>query len=91
MLILLGWAVWAVVLVFAIGLTVTFPYKHLRTKPNLRYNAYATILLWIVLALFILKPNWSKFHILWILPVAFLILALTAYASGWVRGRKIEQ
>jgi|SRR3989344_416355 len=73
MLSILAWIVWTPLLVLA----VSFSFGVARSLVTKRPFSYAiliqTFLFWIVLVLFYLSPSWSKFHILWLAPIIFVL------------------
>ncbi len=87
-LIILGWIVWVVILILALGLSITLPkfYKtHSHASHGKHGSAFITLSMWIDLVVFILNPDWNKLHLLWVLPITIILLSIFYYTAGWLR------
>jgi hypothetical protein len=47
--------------------------------------------LWIELAAFLLRPEWSKLHLLWVVVVTFFVMTIYTFTLGWRAGRSLDR
>jgi hypothetical protein len=86
MLDIIGWVVWAAVLILALMLS----YGLSQARTVTRGTLFLICALWMELGAFLLKPEWHKLHLVWILPLTVLAMALYSYSLNWHLARSIE-
>jgi hypothetical protein len=86
MLDVFGWIVWVAVLIVA-GM-LTYGLSHARTVT--RGTLFLIFALWIELAAFLLKPEWSKLHLLWVVVATFVFMTFYSYSLGWHASRSVD-
>jgi hypothetical protein len=87
MLNIFGWIVWAAVLVIAAMLT----YGLSQARTVTRGTLFLILALWIELAALLLKSEWNKLHLLWLVAVTLLAMTIYSFSMGWQAGRSREQ
>lgn len=80
MLVLLGWAIWALLLLLLLSFWFGIVTSALRGQPFTRAILVQAALLTVVLIVFLIEPDWNKFHILWVAPIAFLFATVLNFS-----------
>ncbi len=73
---ILAWIVWGVLLLVTLG----FSYGIIRSLQMKKSFSYAiliqAILFWIIISVFYFTPQLSKYHIIWVAPLIFILVSV---------------
>ena len=83
---IIGWIVWAVVLSVAAMLSYGLSQRRTVTRGTL----FLILALWIDAAVFLLKPQWNKLHLVWLVVITFLAMTIYSYSLGWRAARSLD-
>ena len=86
MLDIIGWVVWAAVFLLASALSYGLSQARTATRGTL----FLIFALWIELAAFLLKPEWHKLHLVWVVPLTVLAMTLYSYSLAWHMARSVD-
>ena len=73
----LGWLVFAVTILFAASFTLR-PILASGPKWLVRSNLEQAFILWGILAVLYVRPEWNKIHLIWLLPLWLVVGRLIA-------------
>jgi len=82
MLNILGWTVWSLATLIAFSLLLGSMRNFLTKRPVMKATLYQGVVFTVLIIVFLIKPEISKFHLLWTFPLAFILIGSLITSSS---------